>query len=179
MTVHGLGSLLDTEGPCFFTIGGNPSELTTLAWRLQRTSFSAGVVRVVRGQKMRTESSLFNEISAALQFPYYFGENWDALDECLNDLEWLPGNAYLVVVSDALSTLTEEPSKLATLAKVLKRTCAEWAAGRTEGQPWDTPPTPFKVLLHCPPLQEGELARSYEAAGLELARLQIDTAHGD
>lgn len=47
-------------------------------------------VRTVRGSKMLTEDQLFTEVSAALQFPYYFGENWPAFDECLADLEWLP-----------------------------------------------------------------------------------------
>jgi hypothetical protein len=29
------------------------------------------------------------EFAASFQFPYYFGENWPAFDECINDLSWL------------------------------------------------------------------------------------------
>jgi hypothetical protein len=47
------------------------------------------VVRFLRGSKMKTERGLFDELSAAFQFPYYFGDNWDALDECMADLSWL------------------------------------------------------------------------------------------
>ena len=46
-------------------------------------------VRTVRGRKIRTVGRLFDEMAAALQFPYYFGENWPAFDECLADIDWL------------------------------------------------------------------------------------------
>jgi hypothetical protein len=51
------------------------------------------VVRTLRGVKMQTVQQLFDEFAAALQFPWYFGENWAAFDECLTDLAWLPPEA--------------------------------------------------------------------------------------
>jgi hypothetical protein len=47
-------------------------------------------VRCVRGRKMSRLAGLMDEFSAALQFPYYFGENWSAFQECLGDMDWLP-----------------------------------------------------------------------------------------
>ncbi|QIS02446.1 hypothetical protein F5X71_09020 [Nocardia brasiliensis] len=45
----------------------------------------------VRGQRMRTTTELFAEFAAAFQFPWYFGQNWAAFDECMTDLDdWLP-----------------------------------------------------------------------------------------
>jgi hypothetical protein len=38
-------------------------------------------VRMTRGRKMRTVDGLFDEMAAALQFPCYFGANWDAFSE--------------------------------------------------------------------------------------------------
>lgn len=46
---------------------------------------------VIRGYKAQTLQDFHNEIAAALQFPSSYGENWSALEECLNDLKWLPG----------------------------------------------------------------------------------------
>src|SRR5947207_12960021 len=42
-------------------------------------------VRFVRGYKATTTADLFDELAAALQFSDYFGENWDALVDCLSD----------------------------------------------------------------------------------------------
>ncbi len=38
------------------------------------------------------DKDLFAVISNAMHFPDYFGHNWDALDECLGDMDWLPAN---------------------------------------------------------------------------------------
>jgi len=55
----------------------------------------------LRGKRCRTRTGFFREISAAMQFPAYFGENWDALSECLRDLnEWLSFKAITVVIDD-------------------------------------------------------------------------------
>jgi RNAse (barnase) inhibitor barstar len=56
-------------------------------------------VRTVRGHKMRSVDALFDEVSAALQFPSYFGENWPAFDECLSDMEWLSVSVGIVIVA--------------------------------------------------------------------------------
>jgi hypothetical protein len=38
---------------------------------------------------LRTKEQLLDALSAALRFPSYFGRNWDALDECIQDLGWI------------------------------------------------------------------------------------------
>jgi hypothetical protein len=106
-------------------------------------------VRVVRGEKMRNESQLFDEFAAAWQFPYYFGENWAAFSECLADLSWAPANRYLTVVRDAECILSEEPRSLLTLMKVLNDLGREWATKADTTRPWAPEPRPFHVLLHC------------------------------
>lgn len=55
----------------------------------------------VDGTALTTERGLFDALSAALQFPSYFGMNWDALDECLRDMEWLPAKGYVLYVYEA------------------------------------------------------------------------------
>jgi RNAse (barnase) inhibitor barstar len=62
-------------------------------------------VRQVRGAKALSVPALFDEFAAALQFPPYFGENWDALEECLADLRWLPVEARLLLLRDSVRLL--------------------------------------------------------------------------
>jgi hypothetical protein len=85
-------------------------------------------VRRIRGSRSRTTAGLFDEMAAALQFPAYFGGNWNALRDMLSDLRWLPAEAYLLVVEGADELLADEPDEvLATGLRVLAA-CAESAA---------------------------------------------------
>jgi RNAse (barnase) inhibitor barstar len=51
---------------------------------------------------VRSKEKLLGVLSQGLRFPNYFGWNWDALEECLQDLSWLPENAQIVIVHAAL-----------------------------------------------------------------------------
>ena len=55
-------------------------------------------VRTIQGKQCRTPAGLFGEFARALAFPDYFGHNWDALEECLNDLSWLGKQSGIVLV---------------------------------------------------------------------------------
>ncbi|MEJ3748181.1 barstar family protein, partial [Actinomycetes bacterium KLBMP 9797] len=59
------------------------------------------VVARLDGTRMTDADSAFYEFSDALLFPAYFGWNWDALSDCLRDLNWLPADGYLIVVENA------------------------------------------------------------------------------
>jgi hypothetical protein len=41
--------------------------------------------------------SLMQRIAATLGFPDWFGENWDALEDCLLDLSWCEANGHVLV----------------------------------------------------------------------------------
>lgn len=51
---------------------------------------------------VRSKEKVLGLLSQCLRFPDYFGWNWDALEECLQDLSWLPANAQIVIVHEAL-----------------------------------------------------------------------------
>jgi RNAse (barnase) inhibitor barstar len=53
------------------------------------------IILLSAGIKGRHE--LFQELSKGLNFPDYFGNNWDALDECINDLSWLSETSIYVI----------------------------------------------------------------------------------
>ncbi|MFJ8437049.1 barstar family protein [Kitasatospora sp. NPDC094019] len=82
-------------------------------------------LRLVRGADCRSTSALFGEWARALSFPGYFGHNWDAFEECLNDALRPPGGGaadirLLVLVTGADALLVDEPpDQLAILVAVL------------------------------------------------------------
>ncbi|MFE6749150.1 barstar family protein [Kitasatospora purpeofusca] len=89
---------------------------------------AADRLRLVRGANCRTRAALFAEWAGALSFPGYFGHNWDAFEECLNDALLPPGTGaagataprLLVLVAEADALLADEPpAQLALLLDIL------------------------------------------------------------
>ncbi|WP_378737426.1 barstar family protein [Nocardia brasiliensis] len=111
------------------------AELSGLRYRAP----SGYLVRELRGAKMRTVKRVFDEVAAALQFPYYFGENKDAFDECLRDLDDFVGDGtgYVLVVRDSARLLVDEPTEREWFAAAM-RDCAEY---------WSRKGIPFRVVL--------------------------------
>ncbi len=141
--------LARSKAPWLMSLPVLPPRAYELAWRL---AGEGAVARVVRGHKMRTAAALFDEFGGALQFPDYFGENWAALDECLTDLSWLPGERYVLVITSALEVLGDEADELLSLFHdVLVRAATTWAQPVTLGESWDRPAIPFHVLVQVDP----------------------------
>lgn len=58
-------------------------------------------------------------IGKALQFPDWYGANFDALHDCLTDPGCLPGKGHVITVSGCEHLLTSAPDEFATLLEVL------------------------------------------------------------
>jgi RNAse (barnase) inhibitor barstar len=128
MSHHHIDRLIrhDDKTP-LHVIESTPSAVADLAAALGRESRRKVVARVVRGGKCRTTKALFDEFAAAWQFPPYFGKNWDALDECLSDLEWLPGESYILFVTDSLQILADEkPEVFGLFIEIVEGLAREW-----------------------------------------------------
>ena len=67
------------------------------------TGFRATDALVVRlCGRLRRKQDLLRALAEGLKFPPYFGHNWDALEECLRDLSWLPAGQPVEIVHDDL-----------------------------------------------------------------------------
>lgn len=93
------------------------------------------VARVARGGK----PALMRSFAAALEFPDWFGGNWDALEDCLTDLSWVPAAGYLVLIEGA-GTLAGDD--FAVLREILESAARFWSA---RGVPF------YAVFLAGPP----------------------------
>lgn len=131
------------------------------------------VVRTVRGAKMRNVAQLHNEFAAVMQFPSYYGENWDAFHDCLTDLVWLPSEAgYVLLLTDAHLALDTSPSDLEILVRLLASAIAEWAAPAEAGEWWDRPAVAFNVVLACDPAVIDSARERWNRAGAVLTELR-------
>ncbi|AGL14312.1 barstar family protein [Actinoplanes sp. N902-109] len=101
------------------------------------------VVARLDGARMPDDSHVFYEFADALLVPRYFGWNWDALSDCLRDLNWLPAEQYLVVVENAARLLSDNLADRHTLFRMLDRAVRHWASSLGKK------PVAFKVLLVC------------------------------
>jgi RNAse (barnase) inhibitor barstar len=97
----------------------------------------------VDGARCRTQSSLFNQFSNRLSFPGCFGRNWDAFDECIRDLEWLPARGYVVAVMNADKLLGQDRHDRDTFIDIMRTAGEEWANPRDRSRSG----VPFHVLL--------------------------------
>jgi len=103
------------------------------------------VCRWIRGKRCRTKDQLLQEWAAALQFPWYFGHNWDAFDECICDLGWLPADGYILYITTS-DLLLPDDEALITFLKILHDTAAYWKADRDFFK--EKPIKSFHVVFH-------------------------------
>ena len=85
----------------------------------------------------RNKRRLMESLAAALALPAYFGGNWDALADCLTDLEWLPAEGYVLMLRGLEGLARQSPRDYAMLVDVLSDASGYW---RDAG-------VPFYVLL--------------------------------
>lgn len=68
------------------------------------------VIRRLDSRNMTDATGLFSEFAEKLEFPSYFGQNWYALVDCLDDLHgsWHGNRPVVVVVEDADELVDKE-----------------------------------------------------------------------
>jgi RNAse (barnase) inhibitor barstar len=140
------------------------AEADPLVYSLQRSP-GGGAVRVIRGWKCSDYEALHNEVAAALQFPDYYGENWDAMDECIRDLEWMPAKWYLIFVSTIEEVLPIDESDFGIFLRILSDAGSTWANPEMRGLAdiKEAERKPFNVIISG--TEEG-LLRAKKAAAM-------------
>jgi RNAse (barnase) inhibitor barstar len=80
----------------------------------------------IEGKNIARKEQLLNHVATALRFPGDFGHNWDALEECLTDLEWVDADGYLIYYDHIDGLLAEHPDQFETLVEILRDAVASW-----------------------------------------------------
>ncbi|MFF3617204.1 barstar family protein [Streptomyces sp. NPDC002580] len=108
------------------------------------------------GRKMHDTDAAFQQFYDELRLPGYFGWNWDALSDCLRDLNWLPADRYVLIVEAANEALAGDASGHRLLFTTLLQAGRHWSCTqRPEGIQLGG----LVVILTCdaasvPPLRE-------------------------
>jgi len=80
---------------------------------------------IINGFECSDKENLFNTFGEELQFPDYFGHNWDAFEEVINDLPFTEDFRILITHYDELlKDLPEEKETLKSILKEANKNCS-------------------------------------------------------
>jgi RNAse (barnase) inhibitor barstar len=95
-------------------------------------------VFVLDGERIIDSISLFQEFATVMQFPEYFGHNWDALKDCLTELDGHEVDRYIITIDKLDRFMANDLSQWTNFLDVCKSVVEYWQ---------DTE-TPIYILLH-------------------------------
>lgn len=169
-----------------------------LIGKLRKQDVEGGAaVYLVRGKHCATKDQLFEEWSQVLAFPGCFGSNWDAFDECMDEMLVLndgglgslwdgrageQAEVMFVLVSDAMQLLRHEPvEQLRVLLSTLERAALGpgWKGapsgflGREMGSEEHLKLASLRVLFQCEPETADDFVSRLQGAGVNPERYAL------
>ncbi len=122
MPLQALESLLESNhgGIWFLPNHENVKAVQALAKRCDYAFFH------IEGRNITRKEQLLNHVATALHFPGEFGHNWDALEECLTDMEWIDAEGYLLYFDHIDGMLAENPDQFETFIEIARDAIASW-----------------------------------------------------
>ena len=122
MALAALESLLEADkgGVWFLPAHVEPRSVQAAAKRAGFAFFH------IEGKNITRKEQLLNHAATAMHFPKSFGHNWDALEECLTDLEWVDAEGYVIYYDHIDGLLEAHPDQFETLVEILRDVVATW-----------------------------------------------------
>ena len=72
----------------------------------------------------KDRDAVLARVAAVLEFPKWFGGNWDALEDSLSDLSWIETCGHVLIIEGARDV---PPTERGTLVDILASAAASWA----------------------------------------------------
>jgi hypothetical protein len=76
-------------------------------------------VVTIHGSRIHDKETFLEEFARELRFPDYFGKNWDAFEECMNDLSWFQAEGLLLICRDLGPFRVSHPEEWAIASGIL------------------------------------------------------------
>jgi len=99
----------------------------------------------------KTLKEFLQHVRSAFKFPEYYGQNYDAFLDCINDLAWLNKENYLLIINNSDLLLCDEQDKgeLVELKNEFLEITNNWKLGpEAEGDDSERKVSVFKVLYN-------------------------------
>ena len=100
--------------------------MRTVVFTDQAPELEGFEVLTIAGDSIGSKEELLDAIAEGFGFPDWFGRNWDALEECLRDLDAV-NDGYALVITDATALWAERPRVSGTLVEVWLDAAADGA----------------------------------------------------
>jgi RNAse (barnase) inhibitor barstar len=101
----------------------------------------------VKIQRGAHAGELLKQLGDVLDFPDWYGANFDALHDCLTDPDWMPGKGLVLFLTGTASLHKDYPRGFATLIEVFQAAATDL---NQNGTPlwilFDSPATGIPVL---------------------------------
>ena len=81
-------------------------------------------VVVMVPKMISSKQELLDAFEHGLNFPNYFGKNWDAFEECINDLSWLEKRKVVIIHEDVPDRLPKKDLNI--YLEILQDAVAGW-----------------------------------------------------
>lgn len=90
--------------------------------------FPGTFIGEIDGLKATSMKDFHEQIGIAMQFADYSGKNLDALDEMINDLEWIKEEKVIIYISNSADWLSKEKGddRLLTILDIFDATAEDW-----------------------------------------------------
>jgi RNAse (barnase) inhibitor barstar len=104
-------------------------------------------VAIMDGAECKTKKGFINNIAKSFNFPSYYGQNLDALWECINDLEWIAELNYALVITNSKFFMSADVDNKQYIIEMLNEVVTEWGnVPNYEGEDMFRHKADFKVI---------------------------------
>lgn len=113
--------------------GQRPPGIYRLAAALDPTEFAAYCQQtgwqcfVLEGEHIRTKAEFLQYCAQVMQFPDHFGQNWDALADCLTELDNSVVTQHVILYTQPERFANTEPEQFAIALEVLESAVDYWS----------------------------------------------------
>jgi RNAse (barnase) inhibitor barstar len=93
--------------------------------------------------------TFLSRVAEALEFPDWFGRNWDAFFDCLTDLSWLPARGHVLILVNTGEMRRAAPEAFDTAICIMQEAA----------QTWQKRGGLLRVVMDAPPVMRANPAR--------------------